>query len=287
MARAARGPLTALLAAGLLVVAACAWTAPGEASSTATSPTPSASASPSPTVTASPSPGATAFPAAAAVEKARRWLSRRAGYVAFAVIDSAGRLRGWNPDRRFVSGSVTKAILLVSYLRSHRTLSAYERHVLTQMIEVSDIDAADVIYARTGRDAGLREIARLSGMRRFVADRGFWGYATITAADQARFFLGMQRLIPKRHRAFARTVLSGIIGWQSYGIARAGRHRGWRVYFKGGWRSGLHGGRLIHQIARLEKKDVVIAVAVLTDGQPTRKYARETIEGVAVRLLTK
>jgi hypothetical protein len=141
------------------------------------------------------------------------------------------------------------------------------------------------VYDRVGGDAALRDVAGLCGMRGFVADRGFWGYATITAADQAQFFFDMDRFIPKRHRAFARTILSNLIPWQRYGLVRVAHWKGWQSFTKGGWRSGLHGGRLIHQVSRLERQGVAISVAVLTDGQPTRKYARATIAGVALRLL--
>lgn len=250
----------------------------------------SPSATPSPSATQAPSPSASSEPAAvpssAALRKARLWLADRVGYAAFAVVDSSGRLAGWNLRRPFVSGSVTKAMLLVSYLRSHPVLAADERAVLTRMIELSDNRAADVVYDRVGGDAALRAIAGLAGMQGFVAERGFWGYATITAADQARFFVDMDRLIPKRHRPFARAILSNLIPWQRYGLVRVARWRGWQSFTKGGWRSGLHGGRLIHQVSRLERRGVAISVAVLTDGQPTRKYARATIEGVALRLLT-
>jgi hypothetical protein len=153
------------------------------------------------------------------------------------------------------------------------------------MIELSDNRAADVIYARVGGDRALRAVAQLAGMRDFVADRGFWGYATITAADQVRLFYGMDESIPRRHRAFARHILSNLIAWQRYGLVKVGRWYGWQSFTKGGWRSGLHGGRLIHQVSRLERDGLTIAVAVLTDGQPTRKYARETIQGVGLRLL--
>jgi hypothetical protein len=251
----------------------------------AASPTASATPAPTPTPSVSPSPAPQKVPTAASFRKARSWLAGRYGYTAFAVVDSSGKLYGWNQRRRFISGSVTKAMLLVSYLRSHVALTAAERDVLTRMIELSDNRAADVIYGRVGGDRALRAVARLAGMNDFAADRGFWGYATITAADQVRFFYRMDGLIPQRHRAFARHVLSNLIAWQRYGLVKVGRWYGWQSFTKGGWRSGLHGGRLIHQISRLEKDGVTIAVAVLTDGQPTRTYARETIQGVALKLL--
>jgi hypothetical protein len=56
------------------------------------------------------------------------------------------------------------------------------------------------------------------------------------------------------------------------------------VHFKGGWRAtGL--GELVHQAAWLRDGDRRLAIAVLTDAQPTRPYAIHTVHGVAARLL--
>jgi hypothetical protein len=254
------------------------------------SPSPIPSSSPKATPSASPSPSVTvtptAFPLASAFRKVRRWLATRTGYLGLAVIDSSGRLYGWHADRMFISGSVTKAMLLVQYLRTHASISDDMRRVLTSMIEYSDNDCADIVYAAVGRDAALRQVASLVHMRNFVANEGFWGYSYINAADQARFFLIMDSLIPIQHRAFAQYILSHVVRFP-YGIPKVARPLGWTVYFKGGWRTGLHGNRLIHQVARLQCGKTVIAIAVLTDGSPTDAYAVATIEGVAERLLAE
>ena len=237
----------------------------------------------------SPSPSATvaaAFPSAGSFRTARLWLATRAGYLALAVIHSSGRLCAWHADRMFISGSVTKAMLLVQYLRTHPSIGPSMRRVLATMVEVSDNDCADIVYAAVGGDAALKRVASLARMRNFVADRGYWGYSYINAADQARFFMYMDRLIPKPHRTFAHEILSHVVSCQSYGIPAVARPY-WSVYYKGGWRSGLHGGRLIHQVARLQHGTTVFAVAILTDGSPTEAYAIATIEGVSRRLLGK
>ncbi len=61
---------------------------------------------------------APAFPPRSAVAQARRYLAHRGGSVSFALIDSRGRLYGYAPRRRYVSASVTKAMMLVAYLRA-------------------------------------------------------------------------------------------------------------------------------------------------------------------------
>ena len=57
------------------------------------------------------------FPARPRVAAARRYLAKRAGVDSFALIDSRGRVYGYAPRRAYVSASVTKAMLLVAYLR--------------------------------------------------------------------------------------------------------------------------------------------------------------------------
>ena len=59
-----------------------------------------------------------------------------------------------------------------------------------------------------GRDAGVRP-------------HPVWGGSTITADDQARLFLRIDRLVPRRHRAYAMGLLRGVID-----VAALGHRRG-------------------------------------------------------------
>jgi hypothetical protein len=216
------------------------------------------------------------------VAAASSWATSRAGIIGFAVIDNTGRLHGYNTGVQFVTASVVKAMLLVAYLRSHDTLSPWASSTLTRMIEVSDNNAATAIYGVIG-DTGLYRLASAAGMTRFSVSAS-WARALITPADQARFFYRLDRLVPARHRAFARHLLSHITFSQSWGIAAVARPAGWAAFFKGGWRSTTR-GQLVHQVARLERGGTTIAIAVMTDGDPSMGYGIETIAGVARRLL--
>jgi len=223
-----------------------------------------------------------AFPLPEAIDRAETWLAGRDGVTGFAVIDSLGHMYGWHEDETFVSASVVKAMLMVGYLRTHPDIPVGMDGVLTSMIEVSDNDAADTVYEVVGDD-GLETVARLAGMQHFSVDR-WWTYAQITAADQARFFYSMDSLIPSSDREFADHLLSNVAGYESWGIPVAARPLGWTVWFKGGWR-GTERGQLVHQVARLQRGDAMIAVAVLTDGDPSMAYGIDTIEGVVATLL--
>jgi hypothetical protein len=226
------------------------------------------------------------FPGPSAVGAATAYLDRRGGYTSFAIVDSEGRISGRHLHRTFVSASVVKAMLLVAYLRKlaarHRGLDAADRAVLEPMIHVSDNNAATAVWSLDG-DPRLRDLARRAGMSDFSIS-GIWANAQISAADQARFFFEMESLIPRRFRHFANHLLSHIAAYESWGIPAVARPRGWTVFFKGGWR-GTARGQLVHQIARLQRPHERIAIAVMTDGDPTMGYGIETIQGVASRLL--
>ena len=225
----------------------------------------------------------TPFPARARVAAARRYLAKRAGVESFALIDSRGRVYGWAPRRPYVSASVTKAMLLVAYLRAigRRAPDASERALLEPMIEMSDNDRADDVYARVG-DAGLLSVARRVRMRHFAA-HGYWASATITAIDQARLFRRIDWIVPRRNRAYARRLLSSVIPAQRWGFSRFARRAGFRTFLKGGWRETA-GGNLVHEAALFERGGTRFAMAVLTDGDPSHEYGTATLRGVAERI---
>ncbi|HEX3608426.1 MAG TPA: serine hydrolase [Solirubrobacterales bacterium] len=228
------------------------------------------------------------FPEPAAVAAATRYLNRRTGYTAFATVDSEGRIGGEHLHRTFVSASVVKAMLLVAYLRKlaaeHRGLDSTSRSLLDPMIHVSDNNAATAVWERVG-DPRLRTLARRAGMTDFSIV-GIWANAQISPADQARYFFEMESLIPHQFRHLARHLLSHIAAFESWGIPAVARPRGWTVFFKGGWR-GTGRGQLVHQIARLQKPGERVAIAVMTDGDPSMGYGIETIQGVTARLLNR
>ena len=215
------------------------------------------------------------------IEEAQRFARRRGGTVGFAVAVPGRRIRGVHLHHRFYSASVVKAMLALAVVRAapRRALTADERALLRPMITYSDNDAATAVYARVGRDALLR-IARAARMTRF--DVAFnWADALLTAHDQARLFLRIDRLAPRRHRGYLRELLGSIVPSQRWGIAPVAEERGFHIMFKGGWRIGI-----FHQVALLERDGRRAALAVLTSGTD-HGYGRETQSGIAARVLAR
>lgn len=216
------------------------------------------------------------------VRAARDFAQGRAGSVSFAFRTPTAFF-GHRADARAVSASVVKAMLLVSYLNrevGRGRLTAYDRALLGPMIRRSDNIAATLARNAVGNGA-LLALARRVGMRNFAVAPS-WGSCLITARDQARLFISIDRLVPRRHRVYALRLLRTVVQSQRWGVGQA-RPRGWRLYFKGGWGSGS--GAVNHQSALLTRGRRRVALAILTVGNPTHAYGTRTLQGVARRLL--
>ena len=178
-----------------------------------------------------------AFPSTRRVRAARRFVRGRA-MSAFALIDTHGRLRGLAAppalrDRERGQGDAA------------RRAAAPARR-----------PPAELLRPRRARpdDPGLRQrqrrrrlplgrrrrawspSAKAAGMRDLVVPGGHWGNVQFSAADQARLFLRIDRLVPPRSRPYALRLLSSIVSYQRWGFSRFSLRRGWHTYFKGGWR---------------------------------------------------
>jgi Beta-lactamase enzyme family len=231
---------------------------------------------------------ALALPAGAAAERwqpditgAAAWADGRAGTVTFAV-RTEDRLRGRELDVQRPAASVFKAMLLVTYLRAarDRPLHAGDRALLSPMVRRSDNATASQVRNLVGNAAVVR-LARRVGMTRF-AIASIWGLSRITARDQTRFFLRIDRFVPRRHRAYAMRLLRTIVPSQRWGLAQA-IPDGWTLHFKGGWGSGT--GAVDHQVGLLRRVRHRVAIAVLTVGNPSHAYGKATLEGMGRRLL--
>jgi hypothetical protein len=218
------------------------------------------------------------------VQSALAYANGRAGHVRFAV-RTEHRLWASHGSQTVPAASVLKAMLLVAYLNQpgvrDRGLNESDYRLIGPMIRQSDDIAAQRVFGLVG-PAGVSEVARHAGMRRFWMNTGYWGHSRIDAVDQARFFLHLDARVVPRHRATALHLLSSIVPEQRWGVAQV-RPRGWRLYFKGGWSSGT--GAVEHQVALLRRGHERVSVAVLTTRSPSHRYAKETLRGVFARLL--
>jgi hypothetical protein len=217
------------------------------------------------------------------LEQARAYAATRVGTISFAV-RTARKLYRSDAYRTYSSASVVKAMLMVAYLNHDsvrgRPLHRGDLDLLEPMVRWSDNIAASQVRNFVGNGA-LEQLADRVGMDRFYA-HPVWGGSQITAAGQTKLFRKLDRYVVKRHRRTALRLLGSIIPAQRWGIARA-VPRSWALYFKGGWGSGS--GAVDHQVALLRRGHRRFSIAILTSGSIDHAYGKQTLEGVARRLL--
>ncbi len=210
----------------------------------------------------------------------------RTGDIAFAVRTSDGRFYGYRPAHDEWSASVVKAMLMAAYLDEPwvrgRALTAREKSIVGPMITESDNDDAQIMFDTVGQGA-LQSLAHRVGMTHF-ATSPIWGETEITAADQTKFFLRIDSYITKRHRAYAMSLLAGIVPSERWGIGEVAP-KGWKLYFKGGWGYGT--GLLDHQVALLVRGCARVSIAVLTMYDGSHAYGKATLKGIFERLLRR
>jgi hypothetical protein len=218
------------------------------------------------------------------VADAEAFAHTRRGVVSFAVRTECGAW-GRRQDAHVPSASVLKAMLLVAYLRRDGVrdapLARDQKALLDPMIRRSDDLAATKVLTIVGARRLQRDAERW-GMKAFRVSAFPWGMSQVTARDQARFWLHVDRRLPPRHRAYGLRLLRTIVGSQRWGIARA-QPRRWTLHFKGGWGSGT--GAVDHQVALLTRGDQRVSLAIMTTAQGTHAYGKATLRGMAQRLL--
>jgi hypothetical protein len=216
---------------------------------------------------------------------AAKYARTRQGDIEFAV-RTDDRFNGYRAEHVEWSASVVKAMLLVTYLDmssvSHRALSSGERSVLGPMIEASNNVDAQQIFNTVGQ-SGLSALARRVGMTHF-ATNAIWGETNITARDQTKFFLHIDRYVAALHRSYAMRLLRSIVPWERWGIGEVAP-RGWKLYFKGGWGYGT--GLLDHQVVLLQRGCARVSIAVLSMYDGSHPYGKETLKGIFSRLLRR
>ena len=219
------------------------------------------------------------------VAAAERYAESRSGTIGFAVVDEAGRLHGSDAAHPARSASLLKPMLLVAYLRRAdvrgRDLTSWERRLLTPMIRRSDNANVPRLVGLVG-ERGLARLARAAGMGKFELNMPFWGSSETTPRGQALFFHRIEAFVPERHRAYAMRLLRTIVPSQRWGVGRVS-HTGWRLHFKGGWSTGT--GRVDHQVALYTAGSERFSLALFTQFDPDHEYGKETLRGLAARLL--
>jgi hypothetical protein len=219
-----------------------------------------------------------------AVGAAKRYARGRRGEVRFMFIDPWRRAYRLGEARSAPMASLFKAMLLTTYLSEpgvrDRSLRESDRDLLGPMIKRSDNTTATRVRDIVGAGS-VKRTARRADMKDF-SYHSVWGLSRTSPRDQAHFFHGIERFIPERHEDYALGLLADIVPSQRWGVGKVDP-KGWRLHFKGGWGDGS--GRVDHQSALYLRGSCRAAVSIMTEFNPHHAYGKETLEGVAERLM--
>jgi hypothetical protein len=212
--------------------------------------------------------------------------------IGFAVVTADGRtLAQLNSSMPTYSGSITKAMLLIAYLRQHADapLSQATRDELGQMIEISDNDAADWVYDHldSPQDAliALAQDAGMSGLQIDTTDPVYvLGQSLITAGDFAHLFSRIDQLLPASQRGFGLYLLSHVT--ERVGLLDAGLPGA--VYSKEGWKpepAGLLGSPyIVNQAAQFTDDGTTYGVAVTVGDVSDQTEGEAVVERIVSAL---
>ncbi|MFI0357687.1 serine hydrolase [Actinomadura sp. 9N407] len=223
-------------------------------------------------------------------EVVRSYLARRPGKAGIMVSDlRTGTSFGVSEHIRIVTASIVKVDILAGLLLQRqgekRRLSGGERALASEMIRLSDNNAADALYAAAGNGAGVTRANKRLGLKETVPYPNVWGASRTSPADQVRL---MNALVsPKSplnatNRRYILGLMGAVIGEQRWGISAAARP-GDQVAIKNGW-VPLHlqgTGWAVNSIGRITGPDHDFLVAVCSQGHPSMESGVATVEHVA------
>lgn len=155
---------------------------------------------------------------------------RPADSVSVAALDTTTGVRvGWGADAGMTTASVIKLLLLEGYLLQDQDTGRApgDGHAdgLAAMVENSDNDAADQVYAALGGRAEVTALLHRLGLAATVLDaQDRWGLSTTSAADQLIVLTDLvskESPLSSASRAYALALMSNVESDQRWGVGAA------------------------------------------------------------------
>ncbi len=215
-------------------------------------------------------------------------LHGRSSVVGLTVDDRVtGVTCKYHPHWHFDSASVVKVTILSALLRKlqqeHRSLTAEQRELATEMITVSDNDAASTLWAETGRPS-LQHFLDLAGMNETeLGPGGYWGLTLITAHDELtllKLLTSTNTVLSNASRNYVLGLMARVVSYERWGVP-AGAPTDVTVHVKNGWLPLPTLGWRINSIGSFSGHGKNYMIVVLTDDNPTMAYGVDTVQDVA------
>jgi beta-lactamase class A len=221
-----------------------------------------------------------------------RYLKTRSGKTTIAVYDIADDTAVfYNPGIAEYTASIVKVNILMAVMAkaqaAHKQLSNSQKQLAVKMIEYSDNNAATSLWNSAGGSIGITAFNRRDGiMSHTTMNRnGYWGLTTTTAADQAEMMHRLatsDRMLTQASRAYILSLMSHVTSSEDWGVSYGVRAKA-SVALKNGWLPvhGDYNNWQINSIGRIEHSGYTYTIAVLSGGNPSKKYGIQTVERIS------
>jgi Beta-lactamase enzyme family len=212
-------------------------------------------------------------------------LTGRSSAVGLTVYDRVtGVTCKLHPHWHMDSASVVKVTILSALLRKeHGNLTATQKQLATQMITVSDNNAASALWAETG-PTSLQNFLNLAGMQETqLGPDGYWGLTQITAHDEMtllKLLTSKNSVLSAASCGYVLNLMAHVIPSERWGVP-AGAPTNVTVHVKNGWLPQPTHGWRIHSIGSFSGHGRDYMIVVLTWNNPTMTYGVDTVQAVA------
>jgi hypothetical protein len=232
-----------------------------------------------------PKPSPTPDRVAKAKAQLERFVRDKGGRVSVALHDQVSGTGLAVGTRRFRTASIVKVDILAALLLADDTLTSSQRTLATEMITVSDNDAASRLFRTVGGVSGLNKANATFGMKETKANAA-WGVTTTTAADQVRLLrsitAGDGPLSTPASR-FVLGLMTKVVEEQRWGVPAAAPAAASGVWVKNGWVqvSADDGLWVVNSIGRITEDGHDWLMAVLSDHHTTQQKGIDLVEQAA------
>jgi beta-lactamase class A len=216
------------------------------------------------------------------------YLATRAGSASVAVFDArTGAIDALAAQNSYFTASTVKVDILATLLRqaqdAGRGLTSAEQATATQMIEVSDNNAATAMWNAIGGAPALARFNSLVGMPNTVPGAGgWWGLTSTTTPDQVQLMRVVaypNPVLTDGSRAYIEALMENVTPSQRWGV-NGGVPAGVTVALKNG-AEPANGSWEVSGIGHVFGAGQDYVIAVLTSGNPDMAYGITTINGAS------
>lgn len=175
----------------------------------------------------------------------------------------------YNAGNPFLMGSSAKVPIMLEYFDDIQALgrapTADEVSLLSAMIENSDNDAAQTLYAAFDYDAGLSQLLQEDGVATFSASKDGFGWYAITPRGMVHLLTRIYQAqgLTTQDQALALNLMENVESDQQQGLGETAPSRA-TVAMKDGWLQGPDGGWAVNSSGIVYAPGVTYIVAVYT-----------------------